>query len=56
MNVKLIGFTPYPEKIPAMAAKLTHSKTKPEELDKTSDKELDVILKQVLNLGHTSVI
>ena len=56
MNVKLIGFTPNPEKIPAMAAKLTHSKTKPEELDKTSDKELDTILKQVLNLGHTSVI
>lgn len=56
MNVKLIGFTPNPEKIPAMAAKLTHSKTKPEELNKTSDKELDVILKQVLNLGHTSVI
>ena len=56
MNVKLIGFTPNPEKIPAMAAKLTHSKTKPEELDKTSDKELDIILKQVLNLGHTSVI
>ena len=56
MNVKLIGFTPNPEKIPAMAAKLTHSKTKPEELNKTSDKEFDVILKQVLNLGHTSVI
>ena len=56
MNVKLIGFTPNPEKIPAMAAKLTHSKTKPEELNKTSDKELDIILKQVLNLGHTSVI
>jgi len=56
MNVKLIGFTPNPEKIPAMAAKLTHSKTKPEALDKTSEKELDVILKQVLNLGHTSVI
>ena len=40
MNVKLIGFTPNPEKIPAMAAKLTHSKIKPEDLDKTSDKEL----------------
>jgi len=26
MNVKLIGFTPNPEKIPAMAAMLTHSK------------------------------
>jgi len=56
MNVKLIGFTPNPEKLPAMAAKLTHSKTKPEELDKSSDKELNAILEQVMNLGHTSVI
>ena len=56
MNVKLIGFTPNPEKLPAMAAKLTHSKTKPENLDKTSDKELNAILEQVVGLGHTSVI
>jgi len=56
MNVKLIGFTPDPEKMPAMAAKLTHSKTKPEDLYKTSDKELKAILKHVMNLGHTSVI
>lgn len=56
MNAKLIGFTPNPEKIPAMAAKLTHSKTKPEDLDKTSDKELKSILKHVMGLGHTSVI
>ena len=56
MNVKLIGFTPNPEKLPAMAAKLTHSKTKPEELDKSSDEELTSILKYVLNLGHNSVI
>jgi len=56
MNVKLIGHTPNPEKIPAMAAKLTHSKTKPEKLDKSSDKELNEILKYVLNAGHTSVI
>ena len=56
MNVKLIGFTPDPEKMPAMAAKLTHSKTKPENLDKSSDKELKSILEYVMNLGHTSVI
>lgn len=56
MNVKLIGFTPDPEKIPAMAAKLTHSKIKPEDLDKTSDKDLTNILQYVMNLGHTSVI
>ena len=56
MNVKLIGFTPNPEKLPAMAAKLTHDITKPEELDKSSDKELNAILEHVMNLGHTSVI
>jgi len=56
MNVKLIGFLPNPEKMPAMAAKLTHSKTKPEDLDKSSEKELKAILDQVMNLGHTSVI
>jgi len=56
MNVKLIGFTPNPEKTPAMAAKLTHSKTKPEELDKTPEKELTAVLEQVMKLGHTSVI
>jgi len=56
MNVKLIGFTPNPEKLPAMAAKLTHSKTKPEDLDKTSNKELNAILEQVVGMGHTSVV
>jgi thymidylate synthase (FAD) len=56
MNVKLIGFTPDPEKIPAMAAKLTHSKTKPQDLGKTSNKELKAILEQVVGLGHTSVV
>ncbi len=56
MNVKLIGFTPNPEKIPAMAAKLTHSKIKPEDLEKTSENELKNILDHVIGLGHTSVI
>jgi len=56
MNVKLVGYTPNPEKLPAIAAKLTHSKIKPEELDKSSDNELKAILEQVMNLGHTSVI
>lgn len=56
MNVKLVGYTPNPEKLPAIAAKLTHSKIKPEDLDKSSDKELKTILEQVMNLGHTSVI
>ena len=56
MNVKLIGYTPNPEKIPAMAAKLTHSNAKPEDLEKTSDKELHAILREVTELGHFSVV
>ena len=56
MNVKLIGCTPNPEKLPAMAAALTHSKAKPEELNKKSEKELLGVLKQVMTLGHTSVV
>ena len=56
MNVKLIGFSPNPEKMPAMAAKLTHSEIKPEDLDKSSDKELKAILEHVMKLGHSSVI
>jgi thymidylate synthase (FAD) len=56
MNVKLIGYTSDPEKLPAMAAALTHSKTKPEDIEKTSKKEQSAVLEQVLSLGHTSVI
>jgi len=56
MNVKLIGYTSDPEKLPAMAATLTHSKIKPENLDKISEKEQSAVLEQVLKLGHTSVI
>jgi thymidylate synthase (FAD) len=56
MNVKLIGYTSDPEKLPAMAAILTHSKVKPEILDKTPKKEQSAVLEQVLKLGHTSVI
>lgn len=56
MNVKLIGYTSNPEKLPAMAATLTHSKIKPENLEKLSEKEQSAILNQVLKLGHTSVI
>ena len=56
MNVKLIGYTSDPEKLPAMAATLTHSKIKPEILGKTPKKEQSAVLEQVLKLGHTSVI
>ncbi|KYK24309.1 hypothetical protein AYK25_00275 [Thermoplasmatales archaeon SM1-50] len=56
MNVKLIGHTLHPEEIPAMAATLTHSKIKPEDLDNLSGTDKSEVLEQVLKLGHTSVI
>jgi thymidylate synthase (FAD) len=56
MNVKLISYSSKPERIPAMAAKLTHSKTKPEDLEKTPDEELYSVLDHVIDLGHTSVM
>lgn len=56
MNVKLIGFSPKPEKIPAMAGMLTHSKSKPEDLVKADEKKLNAVLKEVLKMSHTSVI
>ncbi len=56
MNVKLIGYTSNPEKLPAMAATLTHSKIKPENLNKLSEKEQSAVLEQVIKLRHTSVI
>jgi len=56
MDVKLIGMTPNPEKIPAMAALLTHSKAKPEELEKKPEKKYKIVLNEVLKLGHTSII
>jgi len=56
MNVTLLGYTSNPEKLPAMAAILTHSKIKPENLDKTPTKEQSAVLDQVLKLGHTSVV
>jgi thymidylate synthase (FAD) len=39
-----------------MAAILTHSKIKPEDLEKTPKKKQSVVLNQVMALGHTSVI
>jgi thymidylate synthase (FAD) len=56
MNVKLIAYTPHPELVPAMAASLTHSKTKPEDLAHANKEELRTVLQQVMKLGHTSVV
>ena len=56
MEVKLIGISPDPEKIPAMAALLTHSQSTPKKLMDQPEKKYRAVLKEVLKLGHTSVI
>jgi len=56
MDVKLIGITPNPEKIPSMAALLTHSKSTPQELENKPEKQYSMVLNEVLKMGHTSVI
>jgi len=56
MNVKLIAYTPQPELVSAMAATLTHTKTKPEELQQVKKKDLQKVLPYVMKLGHTSVV
>jgi thymidylate synthase (FAD) len=56
MDVRLIGISPNPEKIPAMAALLTHSTSTPKELENQSEKKYQTVLKEVLKMGHTSII
>lgn len=56
MKVKLIRYTPEPERVCGMAAALTHSKTTPEKLEEMDDEQLKEILSYVIKLGHTSVI
>ena len=56
MEVRLISYTPNPERVCAIAAALTHSKKKPDEIEKMKDEDLLKILSHVIDLGHTSVV
>ncbi len=56
IKVKLLGVTPNPEKIPALAAKLTHSTASIEGIEESKDLECSTLLQHVMTLGHTSVI
>jgi len=56
MKVELVGFSPDPEKVPGMAAMLTHSEKSASELLECSDENLSKVLSHVLAVGHTSVI
>jgi len=56
VNVELLSYTQEGELLAAMAAKLTHSPASIEELKKSDEKELKAILKEVMKMGHTSVV
>ncbi|MGL5439414.1 MAG: FAD-dependent thymidylate synthase [Filifactoraceae bacterium] len=57
MNVKLIGFTPEPDRVVSMAAKLCYSPVGVEEIDeKISDDEVERFLSILVSLGHESPI
>jgi len=56
MDVRIISHTPNPERVCAIAAALTHSKKKPEEIERMDDVSLRNILSHVMDLGHLSVV
>jgi len=57
MEVKLIAFTPDPDRVCASAAKLTHSNLAGDQLiEKMSGEQIGRLLDSVIRLGHTSVI
>lgn len=57
MKVKLIAFTPEPDKVVSMAAKLCYSPVGVEEIDKKiSDEEVERFLSILVSLGHESPI
>lgn len=56
MKVRIIAHTPNPDIISAAAAKLTHSKSAPDELLNDEPGKMKKLLKAVVGMGHTSVI
>ncbi len=56
MKVELIAYTPEPDIIAAVAAKLTHSKSDIDELLKEDREKLKRLLRIVIRMGHTSVV
>ena len=57
MRVKLVAFTPNPEKVAAAAAQTSFKEEGPIELfDKTTKEKAEKILRRVIGYGHVSVI
>jgi len=57
MKVKLLDYTPEPERVVAMAARLCYSASGAEELaEKLSDDQVRKMVKKMVSLGHASTI
>ena len=57
MKVQLIQHTPNPQRVVAMAARLCYSPIGAEELAETmTDKQVENLLKKIIELGHTSTL
>ncbi len=57
MKVKLLDYTPEPERVVAMAARLCYSASGAEELaEKLSDEQVKKMVKKMVALGHASTI
>lgn len=56
MKVELVGYTPDPEDLPALAAKLTHSKATFEDIKQSAPEKNRALLSHVMGLGHLSVV
>jgi len=55
MNVKLLRYTPEPDKTVAMSARLCYSPIGAAELeDKLSDEQIAKLVKQLARMGHVS--
>lgn len=56
MKVELIAYTPEPDIIAAVSAKLTHSKSDISKLMESDKESLKKLLRAVIKMGHTSVV
>lgn len=57
MKVQLMQHTPNPQRVVAMAARLCYSPVGAEELAETmTDKQVENLLKKIVELGHTSTL
>ena len=57
MKVKLIQYTPQPERVVAMAAKLCYSRAGVDDIDKNLDEaEIERFVQMLVDIGHESPI